>query len=67
MYVSKNWAATQKQVNAIHVAEMKMLRWISGVNRLEKIRNEIVRGSFSVRDTADKVQESRLILYSHKK
>ncbi|XP_046976347.1 uncharacterized protein LOC124542443 [Vanessa cardui] len=67
MYGSETWAVTQKNVNTIQVAEMKMLRWMCGVTRLDKIRNEYVRGSMGVRDIADKMQESRLRWYGHVK
>ncbi|XP_045538549.1 uncharacterized protein LOC123722089 [Papilio machaon] len=64
-YGSETWAITQKNVHTIQVAEMKMLRWMCGVTRLDKIRNEFVRGSLGVRDIADKMQESRLRWYGH--
>lgn len=67
MYGSETWAVTQKNVHTIQVAEMKMLRWMCGVTRLDKIRNEYVRGSLGVRDIADKLQESRLRWYGHVK
>lgn len=60
MYGSETWAATKRNVLTIQVSEMKMLRWMCGVTRLDKIRNEYVRGSLGVRDIADKMQESRL-------
>nr|XP_037871465.1 uncharacterized protein LOC110385414 [Bombyx mori] len=46
---------------------MKMLRWMCGVTRLDKIRHEYVRGSLSVQDITDKMQESRLRWYGHVK
>ncbi|KAL0879491.1 hypothetical protein ABMA27_003237 [Loxostege sticticalis] len=66
-YGSETWAVTKRHVNSIHVAEMKMLRWMCGVTRLDKIRNEYVRGSLSVRDIADKLQENRLRWFGHVK
>ena len=36
---------------------MKMLRWVCGVTRLDKIKNEKIRGSTKVREISKKVQE----------
>lgn len=66
-YGSETWAVTRKNVHTIQVAEMKMLRWMCGVTRRDKIRNDYVRGSLGVRDIADKMQESRLRWYGHVK
>nr|XP_032520531.1 uncharacterized protein LOC116772442 [Danaus plexippus plexippus] len=44
---------------------MKMLRWMCGVTRADRIRNTFIRGSLGVRDVADKLQESRLRWYGH--
>ena len=42
-----------------------MLRWMSGVTKLDRIRNERIRGTTKVGEISDKVQESRLELYEH--
>ena len=42
-----------------------MLRWMSGVTRLDRIRNERIRGTTKVGEISKKVQESRLKLYGH--
>ncbi|XP_073950972.1 uncharacterized protein [Choristoneura fumiferana] len=44
---------------------MKMLRWAVGVTRLDKVRNEHIRGSYKVAPIADKVKESRMRWYGH--
>jgi hypothetical protein len=38
----------------------KMLRWAADVTRLDKVRNEHIRGSYKVAHIADKVKESRM-------
>ena len=42
-----------------------MLRWISGVTKLDRIRNERIRGTTKVGEISKKVQESRLKWYGH--
>ena len=42
-----------------------MLRWMSGVTKLDRIRNEIIRGTTKVGEISKKVQESRLTWYGH--
>jgi len=39
----------------ISVAEMRMLRWMCGVTRVDKIRNEYIRGSIGVASIANKI------------
>ena len=47
------------------VAEMRMLRLMSGVTKLDRIRNERIRGTTKVGEIAKKVQESRLKWYGY--
>ncbi|KAI5738758.1 hypothetical protein M8J77_010857 [Diaphorina citri] len=42
-----------------------MLRWMCGVTRLDKIRNEIIRGKVKVLEISKKIQEKRLQWYGH--
>ncbi|XP_063830298.1 uncharacterized protein LOC135079575 [Ostrinia nubilalis] len=44
---------------------MKMLRWAAGVTRLDKVRNEHIRGSYKVAPITDKIKESRMRWYGH--
>ena len=53
------------QERKLDVAEMRMLRWMSGVTKLERIRNEKIRGTTKVGEISKKVQESRLKWYGH--
>ena len=44
---------------------MRMLRWMCGVTKLDKIRNERIRGTTKVGETTKKVQQRRLKWYGH--
>ena len=44
---------------------MRMLRWMCGVTKLDKIRNERIRGTTKVGEITKKVQERRLKWYEH--
>ena len=44
----------------LEVTELKMLRFLLGVTRLDRIRNEHIRGTAHVRRFGDKAREARL-------
>ena len=46
--------------NLCHVVEMRTLKWMSGVTKLDRIRNERIRGTTKVGEISKKLQESRL-------
>ena len=48
MYRAETWALKKAQERKLEVAEIRMLRWMCGVTRLDKIRNERIRGTTKV-------------------
>jgi len=42
------------------VVEMRMIRWICGHTRLDRIRNEVIRDKIGVASIEDKMREARL-------
>ena len=52
MYGAETWTVKKTQEKKLDVAEMRMLRWMSGVTKLNRIRNERIRGAMK-----GKVQE----------
>ena len=65
MYDAEMWAVKKAQEKMLDVAEIRMLRWMSGVSKLGRIRNERIRGAMKVGEISNKVQESRLKGYGH--
>ena len=65
MYGAETWAVKKAQEKKLDVAEMMMLRWMSGVTKLVRNRNERIRGTMKVGEISKKVQESRLKWYGH--
>ena len=54
MYGAETWAVKKAQ-EKLDVAEMRMLRWMSGVTKLDRIRNERIRGTTNVGEMSKKV------------
>ena len=48
LYGGETWAVKKAQEKKLDVAEMRMLRWMSGVTKLDRIRNERIRGTTKV-------------------
>ena len=65
LYGAECWATNKQQVHKMSVVEMRMLRWMSGKTRKDKIRNEFIRGSLGVAPIGDKMRESRLRWFGH--
>ena len=49
------------------VVEMRMIRWMCGYSRIDKIRNEIIPDLVRVAPVEDKIRETRLRWFSHVK
>ena len=65
MYGAQTWALKEAQENKLEVTEMRMLRWMCGVTKLDKIRNERIRGTTKEGEITKKVRERRLKWYGH--
>ncbi|KAG5606833.1 hypothetical protein H5410_028325 [Solanum commersonii] len=51
----------------MHVAEMRMLRWMCWHTRSDKIRNEVIREKVGVASVVDKLREAKLRWFGHVK
>ena len=65
LYGAETWATTRGQEARLEVNEMRMLRWMCGVTRRDKIRNEHIRGTARVVQAFKKITEKRLKWYGH--
>ena len=67
MYGAETWPLKKTQERKLEVEEMKMLRWMCGVTKMDKIRIERIRGTAKVEKISKKIQERRLQWYGHVK
>ena len=59
MYGIEMVAATGREVKKLEVAELKMVRWVLGVTRKVKIRNEHIRGIVKIARLEEKLRGAR--------
>uniref|UniRef100_A0A1S3X9T0 Uncharacterized protein n=1 Tax=Nicotiana tabacum TaxID=4097 RepID=A0A1S3X9T0_TOBAC len=60
LYGAECWPVKKSHVQRMKVAEMRMLRWMCELTRLDKIRNEVIREKVGVASTDEKLREARL-------
>ena len=60
LYGLETVTLTKRQEAEMEVAELKMLRFSLGVIRMDKIRNEYIRGTMQVGRFGEKTREARL-------
>ncbi|KAK3512760.1 hypothetical protein QTP70_025119 [Hemibagrus guttatus] len=65
LYGLETVSLRKRQESELEVAELKMLRFSLGVTRLDRIRNEYIRGTAHVECLGDKVREARLRWFGH--
>ncbi|VDL78049.1 unnamed protein product [Nippostrongylus brasiliensis] len=65
LYGAECWPATKEVEHHLSVMEMKMLRWMAGVTRLDRKTNAEIRKRFGVAPIPDKLRESRPRWYGH--
>ena len=62
LYGAETWATTKRQEKQIEGTEMRMLRWMCGVTRKDKIRNEHIRGTTRVAQASKKDHREKIEL-----
>ena len=67
LYGSETWATNKRDEDRLVVVEMRMLRWMNGLTREDRVENRFVRRSIKVADIRLKVTERRLKWFGHVK
>lgn len=59
------WGVKNQHENKVSVLEMRMLRWLSGKIRRDKIRNDDIRENIGVAPIVEKMLENKLRWFGH--
>jgi hypothetical protein len=65
LYGTECWAVKNQHGNQVSVAEMRMLRWMIGKTRLDRIRNDTIRERVGVAPIVERMVENRLRWFGH--
>ncbi|EYC18004.1 hypothetical protein Y032_0029g2006 [Ancylostoma ceylanicum] len=65
LYGAECWAVAKEVERRLSGMEMKMLRWMAGIARLDRICNQDIRQRSGVAPITDKLREARLRWYGH--
>lgn len=65
LYGAECWATKVQHIQQMNVAEMRMLRWICGHTRKDRIRNDDIREKVGVAPIEEKLVQHRLRWYGH--
>ncbi|XP_070026270.1 uncharacterized protein [Nicotiana sylvestris] len=67
LYGAECWPAKKSHDQKMKVAEMRMLRWMCGHTRKDRITNKVIRDKVGVASIEDKLRESSLRWFGHVK
>ena len=65
LYSTECWDIKRHHAQKTSVAEMRMLRWMCGNTRRDKVRNEDIRTKIGVASIEEKMRENRLRWFGH--
>jgi hypothetical protein len=65
VYGSECWATKVRDEKRLLVTEMRMVRWMCGVTRMNRITNKYMRGSLKVAIVTEIMRSNRLAWYGH--
>ncbi|KAF3650119.1 putative pre-mRNA-processing factor 6-like [Capsicum annuum] len=67
LYGAECWPVKNSHTQRMKVAEMRMLRWMCGLTRRDRARNETIREKVGVTSVECKMREARLRWFGHVK
>ncbi|KAF3664601.1 Protein BOLA2 [Capsicum annuum] len=65
LYGAECWPVKNSHIQKLKVAEMRMLRWMCGYTRKDRVTNEIIWEKVRVASVEDKMREVRLRWFGH--
>jgi hypothetical protein len=65
LYGAECWPTKSRHVQQLSVAEMRMLRWICGNTRRDRVRNDDIRERLGVTPVEEKLVQHRLRWFGH--
>ena len=65
LYGAECWPVKNSHIQKLKVAEMRILHWMCGLTRRDRIRSEIIREKVGVTSVKDKMREVRLRWFGH--
>ncbi|XP_070007691.1 uncharacterized protein [Nicotiana sylvestris] len=65
MYEVECWPVKNSHIQKMKVTEMRMLTWMCGNTKMDKIRNDDIREKVRVAPIDDKMREARLRWFGH--
>ena len=65
LHGSETWPVRKKNVVALQRAEMRMVRWICGINLNDRFTSKELRERLGIGDIAVVLQQNRLQWYGH--
>ncbi|RCV21622.1 hypothetical protein SETIT_4G152600v2 [Setaria italica] len=65
LYGAECWSTKRRHFQQISVVEMRMLRWICGHTRRDRVRNEDIRDRLGVAPIEEKLIQHRLRWFGH--
>ncbi|KAF3679211.1 putative pre-mRNA-processing factor 6-like [Capsicum annuum] len=65
LYGAEGWPVKNSHIQKLKLAEMRMLRWMCGLTRGDRVQNETIREKVGVASVEDKMREVRLTWFEH--